>query len=121
MKISLNEIKKYVNIPDSVTDKELIELIGARLVEVEEVIDLDKKYDGIYIAKVVQAELIPETHLNLCRIDAGEAMPELRDEDGLIQLFVAPKRACWDVSGLDYPRRNRSRDLRKREFPIKRA
>ena len=86
MKISLNEIKKYVNIPDSVTDKELIELIGARLVEVEEVIDLDKKYDGIYIAKVVQAEPIPETHLNLCRIDAGEAMPELRDEDGLIQV-----------------------------------
>lgn len=109
MKISLNEIKKYVNIPDSVTDKELIELIGARLVEVEEVIDLDKKYDGIYIAKVVQAELIPETHLNLCRIDAGEAMPELRDEDGLIQVVCgapnvhAGMLAVWITPGAIVP------------------
>lgn len=109
MKISLNEIKKYVKIPDGVTNKELIELIGARLVEVEEVIELDKKYEGIYIAKVVQAEPIPETHLNLCRIDTGEAMPELRGEDGLIQVVCgapnvhAGMLAVWIAPGAIVP------------------
>lgn len=109
MKISLNEIKKYVKIPDGITNKELIELIGARLVEVEEVIELDKKYEGIYIAKVVQAEPIPETHLNLCRIDTGEAMPELRGEDGLIQVVCgapnvhAGMLAVWIAPGAIVP------------------
>ena len=37
MKISLNWIKKYVNVP--ISDEELVKLIGARLVEVEGVID----------------------------------------------------------------------------------
>lgn len=71
MKISLNTIKKYVKIPDSVSNEELIELIGSRLVEIEDVIELKSKYQGAYIVKVVSAEPIPDTHLNLCRIDAG--------------------------------------------------
>ena len=37
MRISLNWLKKYVNVP--VLDEELVRLIGARLVEVEGVID----------------------------------------------------------------------------------
>ena len=37
MKISLNWLKKYVDVP--VSDEELVRLIGARLVEVEGVID----------------------------------------------------------------------------------
>ena len=54
MKISLNWIKKYVDI--KVPDDELIRLIGARLVEVEGVIDETSKYNNIYVAKVVSAE-----------------------------------------------------------------
>lgn len=71
MKISINEIKKYVQIPSTVKDEDLIELIGSRLVEVEEVIDLAKKYQGIMAVKVVSAEKIEGTHLTLCQIDAG--------------------------------------------------
>ena len=63
MKISLNWLKKYVEIP--VSDEELIRLIGARLVEVEGVIDETHKYDNIYVVRVEKCEKIPDTHLSL--------------------------------------------------------
>ena len=47
MKISLNWLKKYVSVPETVTNEELVRLIGARLVEVEGVIDETRKYDNI--------------------------------------------------------------------------
>lgn len=72
MRISLNEIKKLVPAASKITTQELVKLIGSRLVEVEETIDLAPKYDGIKIVKVVECEAIPETHLHLCKIDAGE-------------------------------------------------
>lgn len=71
MKISLNEIKKYVDIPDSISTEKLLQLIGTRLVEVEGVEDLAPKYAGAVVVKVVECEKIPETHLSLCQIDAG--------------------------------------------------
>lgn len=70
MKISLNWLKKYVDI--DVADEELIRLIGARLVEVEGVIDETHKYDNIYIVRVESCEKIPDTHLTLCQINAGQ-------------------------------------------------
>lgn len=69
MRISLNWIKKYVEVP--IKDDELIRLIGARLVEVEEVIDETHKYDNIYVVRVEKAEKIPDTHLTLCQISDG--------------------------------------------------
>ena len=87
MLISLNKIKQYVDsIP--VSDEELVKLIGSRLVEVEGVMDMAKKYRGAYLAKVVTCEDIPDTHLHLCQIDAG---PELNQkfstlDSGLVQI-----------------------------------
>ena len=83
MKISLNWLKKYVDI--KVSDEELIRLIGARLVEVEGVIDETHKYDNIYVAKVEKAEKIPDTHLTLCKINVGNiVVPKVeKDDDGL--------------------------------------
>lgn len=75
MKISLNWLKKYVNIPETVSDAELIRLIGARLVEVEGVIDETHKYDNIFVVKVESCEKIPETHLSLCQINNGGGEP----------------------------------------------
>ena len=69
MRISLNAIKSYVQIPESVSNQELIELIGSRLVEIEEVINLEPQYRGCYVVKVVACEPIPDTHLSLCQID----------------------------------------------------
>ncbi|MBQ6393816.1 phenylalanine--tRNA ligase subunit beta [Candidatus Saccharibacteria bacterium] len=71
MKISLNEIKKYVDI--KIPTDELIKLIGSRLVEVEGTDDWSKKYKNIYIVKVISCEKIEGTHLTLCKIDAGES------------------------------------------------
>ena len=72
MRISFNQIKKYVQIPKDISDQQLIELIGSRLVEIEDVIELAPKYQGIYVVKVVSCDPIPDTHLHLCQIDAGE-------------------------------------------------
>ncbi len=69
MKISLNWLKKYVDI--KIPNDELIRLIGARLVEVEGVIDETHKYDNIYVVRIEKAEKIPDTHLTLCQINDG--------------------------------------------------
>lgn len=109
MRISLNEIKKYVSIPDAVSDQELITLIGSRLVEVEEVIDLSPKYRDIIIVKVVTAEKIPDTHLTLCQVDAGGKRSDLAGEDGLIQVVCgapnvrAGMLAVWLAPGVIVP------------------
>ncbi len=95
MKISLNWLKKYVKIPETVSDDELIRLIGARLVEVEGVIDETHKYDNIYVVRVESCEKIPETHLTLCKIDAGGELvqvvcgaPNVRE--GMLAVWIAP-------------------------------
>ncbi len=110
MKISLNQIKNYVEIPADISDSDLIELIGSRLVEVEEVIDLAPKYQGIYIVKVQKAEPIPDTHLHLCEIDAGEHNAEFDQlENGLVQVVCgapnvhAGMLAVWIAPGAVVP------------------
>lgn len=94
MKISLNWLKKYVEIP--VSDEELIRLIGARLVEVEGVIDETHKYDGIKVVRVESAEKIEGTHLTLCMVNDGSA--ELTQvlcgapnvHEGMLAAWIAP-------------------------------
>lgn len=97
MKISLNWLKQYLD--PKVSDDELIRLIGARLVEVEAVVDETHKYDRIYIAKVITSDSIPGTHLSLCQIDAGPAgsnamvqvvcgAPNVRA--GMLAVWIAP-------------------------------
>lgn len=110
MLISLNEIKKYVKVPAEVSDQELIDLIGSRLVEVEEVIDLAPKYKGVYVAKVVKCDPIEGTHLNLCQIDAGKHNTEFNQlENGLVQVVCgapnvhAGMLAAWITPGAIVP------------------
>lgn len=87
MLISLNAIKRYVNIPDSISNSDLMKLIGSRLVEVEGTESLAEKYQNIYIAKVVKCTDIEGTHLHLCEIDAGIRNAEFSTlESGLIQV-----------------------------------
>ncbi|MCL1840102.1 phenylalanine--tRNA ligase subunit beta [Candidatus Saccharibacteria bacterium] len=94
MKISLNWLKKYVDI--NISTDELVKLIGARLVEIEEVIDQTHKYDNIFVAKVVECEKIPETHLSLCQIDIGEARTTL-SRDVLIARKGSPSSPLVQV------------------------
>ena len=94
MKISLNWLKKYVDI--KIPNDELVRLIGARLVEVEGVIDETHKYDNIFVVKVEKVEKIPDTHLSLCQINVGK--PELVQvvcgapnvREGMLAAWIAP-------------------------------
>ncbi|MBQ5811959.1 hypothetical protein IIW29_00035, partial [Candidatus Saccharibacteria bacterium] len=93
MRISLNWLKKYVEIP--ISDEELVRLIGARLVEVEGVIDETTKYNNIYVVRVEKCERIPDTHLTLCQVSVGEDLvqvvcgaPNVRE--GMLAVWIAP-------------------------------
>ena len=108
MRISLNWLKKYVDI--KVSDEELVRLIGARLVEVEGVIDETHKYDNIYAVRVAEAEKIPNTHLTLCKIDAGDVkIPKVEKVDGLIEVLCGAPNvrvgmlAAWIAPGAIVP------------------
>lgn len=108
MRISLNTIKKYAKVPADYQDTELIQLIGSRLVEVEEVLDLAPKYQGICIVKVVSAEKIPDTHLTLCQVDAGEHTAEFSDQETVQVVCGAPNVhagmwAAWITPGAIVP------------------
>jgi phenylalanyl-tRNA synthetase beta chain len=109
MLISLNWLKKYVDLK-GVDKEELIKLIGSRLVEVEEVINIKGKYDKIPIVKVVSCEPIPETHLHLTKIDDRSIIEGLeRDQDGLVQVVCgapnvhAGMLAVWLAPGATIP------------------
>lgn len=69
MLISLNELKKLVDI--TISDDNLLKLIGSRLVEIESVDDWSKKFKRIFIAEVLEAKPIEGTHLHLCKINVG--------------------------------------------------
>ena len=109
MKISLNWLKKYVDV--KVADDELVRLIGARLVEVEGVIDETHKYDNIYIVRVEKAEKIPDTHLTLCQINVGDVeVPKVeKNAEGLVQVVCGAPNvheemlAVWIAPGAVVP------------------
>lgn len=85
MIVSVNWLKKYVDIDVSV--EELAKLIGARLVEVEEVVRIGEKYKGAVIVKVEKAEKIDGSdHLSLCLVDDGGVVKGVKREGGLVQV-----------------------------------
>ena len=109
MLISLNWLKKYVDL-GGVNEDELIKLIGSRLVEVEEVLDLKGKYDKMPIVKVISCESIPETHLYLTKVDDRSIIEGVdRDANGLVQVVCGAPNvhegmlAVWLAPGATVP------------------
>lgn len=86
MIISVNWLKKFTNI-DLPVD-ELATLIGARLVEIEEVIDYGAKFNDVVVAKVVECSPLQDSdHLNVTKIDDGGKVQNVeRDENGHVQV-----------------------------------
>lgn len=66
----LSWLKDYVEI--DVTPKELEEKLFSCGFEVEELIEVGKDISGVVVGLVKECEPIPETHLSLCQVDAGE-------------------------------------------------
>ncbi len=86
MKVSLNWITEFTDV--KLTVDELVAKIGAQLGEVEEVINLGERYEGVVVAKVVSCEKHPNADkLNVCLIDDGKAVQGVkRNSEGLVQV-----------------------------------
>ncbi len=67
----LSWLKEYVDI--DVTPKELEEKLFSCGFEVEELIEVGKDITNVVVGHVVECEPIPDTHLSLCKVDAGKA------------------------------------------------
>ena len=65
----LSWLKDYVDI--DVTPKELEEKLFSCGFEVEELIEVGKDISGVVVGLVEECEPIPETHLSLCKVNAG--------------------------------------------------
>ena len=86
MIISVNWLKKFTDIDVSID--ELATLIGERLVEIEKVENIGAKYEGVVVAKVVEAApLEGSDHLNVTKLDDGGVVAGVeRDENGYVQV-----------------------------------
>src|SRR6266496_2478240 len=86
MIISVNWLKEYTSI-DMPIDQ-LASFIGARLVEIEETINLNEKYKDVVIARVATCEKLEGSdHLNVTKLDDGGVTQGVeRDSDGFVQV-----------------------------------
>jgi phenylalanyl-tRNA synthetase beta chain len=66
----LSWLKEYVDI--DVSPKELEEKLFSCGFEVEELYEVGKEISNVVVGYVESCEPIPDTHLSLCRVDAGE-------------------------------------------------
>lgn len=109
MIIPLNWLKKYTEIEMPIAD--LSTLIGARLVEIEEVESIVDKYDGSIVVKVVECYKHQDSeHLNITKIDDNGAINNIeRDKNGLIQVVCGAENvragmfAVWLIPGSIVP------------------
>ena len=73
MKISLNWVKKYVDIPKEITPKQIAYDVTDRTVEVEDVIDTKEKYHDIVVGQIKKISPHPNADLlKICMTDIGE-------------------------------------------------
>lgn len=66
----LSWLKEYVDI--DVSPKELEEKLFSCGFEVEELIEVGKDISNVVVGYVKECDPIPDTHLSLCKVDAGE-------------------------------------------------
>ncbi|MBQ7371186.1 MAG: phenylalanine--tRNA ligase subunit beta, partial [Blautia sp.] len=69
MKVPFSWLKEYVDI--DITAQELEEKLFGCGFEVEELIDIGKDITNVVAGYVAECEPIPETHLHVCKVDAG--------------------------------------------------
>lgn len=69
MLVPLSWLKEYVNI--DITPEELEKKLFSCGFEVEELTETGKEISGVVVGLVEECEPIPETHLHVCRVNAG--------------------------------------------------
>ncbi len=76
MKLSLNLIKKYVDIPSNITAKQLAYDLTLRTVEVESLEYTKEKFHDIVVGKILEIKKHPNADLlKVCITDIGESEP----------------------------------------------
>ena len=76
MRVSLNLIKKYVDLPSDLTDRQIARDMTLRTVEVEDVEDVAAKFHDIVVGKIVKVKQHPNAdRLKICITDIGEDEP----------------------------------------------
>ena len=77
MKVSLNLIRKYVDLPEGLTDEQIAYDMTLRTVEVEEVENTAKKFHDIVVGEILEIKAHPNADkLRICMVDIGEEEPE---------------------------------------------
>lgn len=73
MKVSLNWVKKYVDLPKEVTEKQIAYDLTLRTVEVESVENTKEKFHDIVVGKILEVNEHPNADkLKVCMVDIGE-------------------------------------------------
>ena len=76
MRVSLNLIKKYVDLSKNLTDKQIAYDMTLRTVEVDKVEDVSLKYHDIVVGKILEVKKHPNAdRLKICITDIGEDKP----------------------------------------------
>ncbi len=76
MRVSLNLIRKYIDLPKDITDKQIAYDLTLRTVEVEDVIDTSLKYHDIVVGKILEIKQHPNADkLKICITDIGLDKP----------------------------------------------
>ena len=76
MKVSLNWVKKYIDLPERLTPKEIAYDLTLKCVEVEDVVDTKEKFHDIVVGKILEVNPHPDADkLKVCMVDIGEASP----------------------------------------------
>ena len=104
MKVSLNIIKQLINFELPPVD-ELVARVNQQLGGVEEVIDLNAKYGGARIVRVVECAKHPNAdRLSVTKIDDGGAVADVpRDEGGLVQVVCGAPNVHADMWAIWLP------------------
>ncbi len=98
MKISLNWLKQYVDIPKELSPEELALKLTMSTVEVEEIIDLGKKLKDLYVGHIVKITKHPDADkLSVAEVDIKKQklhvvfgqMADVKEGD-LVPVVVAP-------------------------------
>ena len=104
MKVSLNIIKQLINFELPPVD-ELVTRVNQQLGGVEEVIDLNAKYGGARIVRVVECAKHPNAdRLSVTKIDDGGVVADVpRDEKGLVQVVCGAPNVHADMWAIWLP------------------
>ena len=76
MRVSLNLVKKYIDLPKELTSKQIAYDLTLRTVEVESVENTRDKFHDIVVGKILEVKKHPNADsLKLCLTDIGEEEP----------------------------------------------